>query len=97
MMNAYTEFFYKTEVDLGWVDYRFDPDSTRANTGIAPDLFWRRSQSIRSRHPTNSVAASGQYANYLTEGHDEHASTYQPYARLSDVNGKYLAIGIGDD
>ena len=96
MMNTYTEFFYRTEVELGWVDYVFDADSSRVNTGIVPEIFRQRKESIRSRHPTNSVAASGKYADYLTEGHDEEAAAYLPYARLSDIGGKYLAIGIGD-
>ena len=82
MMNTYTEFFYRTEVELGWVDYVFDADSSRVNTGIVPEIFRQRKESIRSRHPTNSVAASGKYADYLTEGHDEEAATYLPYAEV---------------
>ena len=96
MMNTYTEFFYRTEVELGWVDYVFDADSTRANTGIVPEVFRQRKESIRSRHPTNSVAASGRYASYLTRSHDEGAGAYSPYEKLAEIGGKYLAIGIGD-
>ena len=96
MMNTYTEFFSRTEVELGWVDYLFDADSTRVNTGAVPEVFRQRKDAVRSRHPTNSVAALGKYADYLTRGHDEHASAYLPYARLSEVGGKYLAVGIGN-
>ncbi len=96
MMNAYSEFFYPAEVRLGWIDYVFDPDLTKVNTGIVPETFRQHKNSIRSQHPTNSVAAVGKFAKYLTDGHDENASSYLPYSRLADINGKYLAIGIGD-
>ncbi|MGI9239645.1 MAG: AAC(3) family N-acetyltransferase [Verrucomicrobiales bacterium] len=96
MMNTYTEFFSKGEIERGWVDYVFDVDSTRVNTGIVPELFRQQDGTVRSRHPALSVAASGKYAEFLTEGHDEHANAYQPFANLSEIGGKYLAIGIGD-
>lgn len=96
MMNTFTEFFYTTEVARGWVDYVFDPDSTRVNTGIVPETFRKRPESIRSRHPTNSVAAAGKHAAYLTRDHDERAEAYLPYKRLAEINGKYVAVGIGE-
>jgi aminoglycoside N3'-acetyltransferase len=96
MMNTYTKVFYTTEVRLGWTNYVFDPKSTKAWTGIIPETFRQHKNSIRSRHPVNSVAAVGKFAKYLTDGHDENASAYLPYSRLSNINGKYLAIGIGD-
>ena len=95
MMNTYTEFFNRTEVERGWVDYVFDPDSTSVNTGIVPEIFRQRKESIRSRHPTHSVAAMGKYADHLTRRHDARAAAYLPYAILSDIGGKYVAIGIG--
>ena len=96
MMNTFTEFFYTTEVARGWVDYVFDPDLTRVNTGIVPEIFRKRPESIRSSHPTHSVAAAGTHAAYLTRDHDERADAYLPYARFAEVKGKYLAVGIGD-
>ncbi len=96
MMNTFTEFFYEVEVARGWVDYVFDVDSTRGITGIVPETLRMRLDSLRSRHPTNSVAATGMRADFLTQGHDECADAYLPYARLAQVGGKYLAVGIGD-
>ena len=96
MMNTNTEFFSIVEVERGWVDYVFEVDSTSDNTGIVPELFRRQRGVIRSRHPTLSVAAIGKYAEFLTHGHDEHGSAYLPFARLSEIGGKYLAIGIDD-
>ena len=83
-------------VQQGWVDYVFDLDSTKVNTGIVPEVFRHRKGAIRSRHPTLSVGAMGKYAEFLTQRHDEQASAYLPYARLSEIDGKYLAIGIRD-
>jgi aminoglycoside N3'-acetyltransferase len=96
MMNAYTEFFYLTEVRRGWTSYVFDYRSTKVNTGIVPETFRLCENSIRSQHPTHSNVALGKYAKALLEGHDENSSAYLPYSRLSEINGKYLAIGIGD-
>ena len=96
MMNTYTEYFYGAEVEKGWVDYVFEVESTKASTGIVPETFRRRTESVRSRHPTHSVAASGRHADYLTRSHDEHADAYMPYARFAEVGGKCLAVGIGD-
>lgn len=96
MMNAYTEFFYLSEVRLGWTDYVYDYRSTNVNTGIVPEIFRHWKKTIRSQHPTHSNVAYGKYAKTLLEGHDENSSAYLPYSRLSEINGKYMAIGIGD-
>ena len=90
MMNTYSEYFYRAEVEQGWVDHVFHVGSTRANTGIVPETFRQRTESVRSRHPTHSVAAAGRHADYLTRGHDEDADAYLPYARLAETGGKYL-------
>jgi aminoglycoside 3-N-acetyltransferase len=96
MMNAYTNFFSISQVQFGWTDYVFEPELTKANTGIVPETFRKYKNSIRSRHPTNSVVAYGRWAKFLTDGHDENASAYLPYSRLSEIDGKFLAVGIGD-
>jgi aminoglycoside N3'-acetyltransferase len=96
MMNTFTEFFYPDEIELGWVDYTFDPKTTKVNTGIIPETLRKRKNAIRSQHPTHSVAAIGKMAEYLTESHDENSSAFLPFSRLSEINGKYLAIGIGE-
>jgi aminoglycoside N3'-acetyltransferase len=96
MMNTFTEFFYPTEVDLKMVDYVFDVESTSVNTGIIPETFRKRNDAVRSRHPIVSVAAIGRMAEFLTEDHDETADAYLPFSKISEINGKYLAIGIND-
>ena len=96
MMNAYTKSFYISEVRFGWTDYVFDPGLTKATTGLVPETFRKHKNSIRSRHPTNSIVAFGRFAKYLTGDHDENAPAYFPYSRLSEINGKFLAVGIGD-
>ena len=80
MLNTYSEFFSRVEVERGWVDYVFDVDATSVNTGIVPELFRQQSGAIRSRHPALSVAAMGRHAEFLTQGHDEKASAYLPFA-----------------
>lgn len=96
MMNAFTEFFYLTELRSGWVDYIYDFRSTKVNTGIVPETLRQRAEALRSRHPTNSIVAIGKFADYLTQGHDEYSNAYLPYSKLAEIEGKYLAIGIGE-
>jgi len=96
MINTDTKFFNLAEVRLGWTDYVFDAPITPCITGIVAEKFRQRKESLRSRHPTCSVAAIGKYARFLTEEHDENANAYLPFKKLAEISGKYLAIGIGD-
>lgn len=91
MMNTFTSFF-----PLGGVDpqYVFDNTSSIPYTGKVPIALMHRKNSIRSRHPTCSVASLGRHAGYLTREHDEKASPYLPYSKIAEIGGKYLAIGI---
>ncbi len=97
MMNTHTIFFNLAEVRLGWTDYVFDAQTTPCVTGIVAESFRQRKEAFRSRHPTCSIAAIGKHARFLTEGHDENADAYMPFRKLAEINGKYLAVGIGDN
>ena len=92
-MNAHTLSFPISEIDP---DYVFDPESTPLLVGLVPSVFWKRKGTIRSRHPTCSIVASGRLARYLTDDHDEHSNAYLPYEKLSKVAGKYLFIGTNN-
>jgi aminoglycoside N3'-acetyltransferase len=93
MMNTHTESFSPCYLPT---DYIFDKEKTAPSTGIVPQNIIKRSDSIRSSHPTCSVACIGKMAEYLTTGHDETANSYLPYEKLAKIDGKYLAIGIGN-
>lgn len=96
MANTYTKYFYISEVRNGWIDYIFDAESTRSTTGIVAETLRQFKGAIRSRHPAYSIAAIGKHARFLTGSHDEHAPSFSPYSLLAGIDGKYLAIGIGD-
>lgn len=96
MMNTYTRVFYLAEVEFGWTDVVYDADTTKCTTGILSEKLRLREGAVRSRHPIMSNAAIGKHAHFLLDHHDETAESYSPYAKLAEVNGKYLAIGIGD-
>ncbi|MBN2604118.1 MAG: AAC(3) family N-acetyltransferase [Candidatus Thermoplasmatota archaeon] len=93
MMNTYTFSFYLCKIPN---DYIFEIEKTMPYTGLVPYTLTNREGSIRSRHPTNSVVCIGQMARYLTDGHDENSQPFLPYEKLAKINGKYLAIGIGN-
>jgi len=94
MVNTYTEHFGLSRVRTGRVDYVFDYRYTPCNTGLIPEIIRQHPNAVRSRHPVTSVAAIGQMAQYLTDGH-EAAPAYSPYLRLAEIDGKYLSVGIG--
>jgi aminoglycoside 3-N-acetyltransferase len=97
MMPTYTNFYPLSDVRSGKIDYIFDHGTTKATTGLVPEMLRNREASIRSRHPTNSITAVGEAADYLTEGHDEEAPAYLPYSRLAGIDGKILCMGVGDN
>jgi aminoglycoside 3-N-acetyltransferase len=92
MMHTFTNLFPLSKIPN---DYHF-AQSTKPNTGLVPRNFLKRPETIRSRHPAVSVAAAGKLAKYLTKDHDERSEPYLPYQKLAQINGKYLAIGIGN-
>jgi aminoglycoside 3-N-acetyltransferase len=97
MMPTYTSFYPLPDVRSGKIDYIFDHRTTKATTGLIPEMLRNRDASIRSMHPTNSITAIGEAAEYLTEGHDEEATAYLPYSRLAGIDGKILCMGVGDN
>ncbi|MEM1110316.1 MAG: AAC(3) family N-acetyltransferase [Pseudomonadota bacterium] len=92
MANAFTEQFSLARVNAGATDYVFDHGVTPCNTGLLPELMRRRDGALRSSHPVTSVVAIGREAAFLTSDHNR---AYSPYSRLAELDGKYLALGIG--
>ena len=75
-------------------NYIYDPGKTPPETGAVPVAMWRRDDSIRSRHPTNSVIAMGRLAEFITRDHDAIALKFLPYYRLLEVQGRGLFMGL---
>lgn len=96
MIPTYTKYFHLSMIQMGLVDYIFDYRSTQATTGLMSEMIRKHSASVRSKHPTNSIAAIGGYSAFLTGDHNENAHAYMPYSKLAQINGKILSIGIGD-
>ena len=97
MIPTYTRWYLPAEID----DPRkrtsvFDPATSPSYTGAMAETVRLRPDAVRSRHPTNSVAAVGSMAGYLTRGHDHRAPAYEPFSRLGEISGKLLYIGLGD-
>jgi len=93
MVNTFTKLFPASEIPFNYV---FDAATTTPYTGIVPRFFLKRKDAVRSKHPVTSVAAIGKLSSYLTEDHDEKAAMFQPYEKLAQIGGKYLAIGLGN-
>ena len=65
----------------------------------AAEMFRTWLGSIRSDHPARSVCAWGRHAAYLAENHDlsNIFGEDSPIAKLYELNGKVLLLGIGKE
>jgi aminoglycoside 3-N-acetyltransferase len=76
----------------------FDPAGTPCWTGTIPELFRKRPDAARSRHPTHSVAAIGPDAVRLTQDHIDSVTPcdeLSPYGKLARCDDAYiLLVGV---
>lgn len=74
----------------------YDPMVTPTTNGAIPDAFWRRSQAVRSVHPTHAVAAIGRRAEEICADHLEAGIWEQdsPIGKLIHTGGYILTIGV---
>ena len=66
-------------------------------TGAIPETLRKLSGSIRSLHPTHSVAVIGADAEYLTKEHERcetPCGVNSPYLKLAKKKGKILFLGV---
>lgn len=96
MMPTYTRSFHYSKIRFTKNCHVYDFRSTPALTGLVPETFRKNFKTIRSMHPTHSVAAIGKKARYLIDGHNEKSRIFLPYSKLAKIRGKVLCIGIGD-
>ena len=78
----------------------FDPTVVPTTSmGQIVDVFRSWPGAVRSRHPTNSFAAWGQTSALVTDAHTYEFSQGEgsPLARLYDLDGKVLLLGVGHD
>lgn len=75
----------------------FDLKHTPSRMGIVTETFRKKSGSVRSLHPTDSVVAFGKDADYLVKDHFGQLTPYNkksPFYRLCGLKGKILMIGV---
>jgi aminoglycoside 3-N-acetyltransferase len=78
-------------------DPLFDAVATPSAMGALSELFRKQPGVHRSLHPTESVAALGPHAQWLTEGHAYAETPYSaasPFHRLAELKGKVLYLGV---
>lgn len=85
---------------FGSPDPVFDPATSETSLGAVPSAFWKRSGALRSSHPLASVAAIGDRAAWLLQGHVGAETAHgegTPYHRLVEIGGKILLLGVDQD
>ncbi|MFA6111199.1 MAG: AAC(3) family N-acetyltransferase [Candidatus Latescibacterota bacterium] len=73
----------------------YNPLTTPTTNGAVPDAAWRRSEAVRSLHPTHAVTAIGSRAEEYCRDHLEVGIWAQdsPIGRLIHGGGYLLALG----
>jgi len=74
----------------------FDVHTTPGCVGTIAEHFRKIDGTLRSLHPTHSVAAQGPQATEMLIGHEEAETpcgTGTPYARLLEADGQILLLG----
>jgi aminoglycoside 3-N-acetyltransferase len=79
--------------------WRYDPLQTPSKSGLLSEIFRKQSDTIRSRFPTQSVAAQGPKAVWFTERNLEDGQGLahgpaSPYGRLVRDRGHVISLGI---
>ena len=93
VIPAYTDsfIFYRKSKDIIYTE--------KANTtsGALSNGLKNFPGAKRSKHPTNSCVAIGHNSEYILSGHDELATSYLPYSKVIELNGKNLMLGVIND
>ena len=74
----------------------FDIENTPSQMGAITEYFRKQKNVFRSFHPTDSVCALGQLADYYTNSHFGQLTPYNefsPFRKLCTRNGKVLMLG----
>ena len=78
----------------------FDPARTPSVVGAIAEAFRRRPTTLRSLHPTHSLAADGPLAEMLVAGHEQCSTPCgagTPYDRLAQQDAAVLMFGVSLD
>lgn len=94
--------FCQKDFDKAYETWHLDKPS---DVGYLTNYFRKREGSLRSDHPTHSVAACGKNAKWLTETHghthkrfgsmgDTPFSADSPWEKMYNTNAKVLLLGV---
>jgi aminoglycoside 3-N-acetyltransferase len=75
----------------------FDPSSTPTSLGIIAETFWRRSDTVRSIHPSHSVAVWGKDNQRYADAHERATALGigSPVHLLIKEGADILLLGVG--
>ena len=94
---AAAEIRYRAASDSGHNESQFIKGVSRGQVGIFAERLHARPEAKRGDHPTLSFSAIGRSAAFLIDRAPFHSplGTNSPLARLHQLNGSILLIGVG--
>jgi aminoglycoside N3'-acetyltransferase len=92
VIPAYTQTFNRFKKNRNVV---FHAD-VEPSAGALSKAIYHFGNPLRSEHPTNSCFAIGPMSGFILRDHNQYASSYLPYHRVIELNGKNLMLGTLD-
>lgn len=74
----------------------FFDGTQKANTGAFSNIMLKHPKATRSMHPSNSIVAIGNNAEFITKNHNQNSGAYSFIKQLIELNCKVLLIGMND-
>lgn len=78
-------------------NYIFDLETEPSYVGKISETFRKQLDTVRSVHPTHSVAAWGKDADFIVQQHADLGSNWgkgTPFGKMLDLNVKMIGLGV---
>ena len=89
---AFTKTFFRFRKNSRLIFDRY----SASTSGALSRAFLEDAESVRSSHPTNSIVAWGEHANWICSRHTPLSATYSFIGDLATLKGKHLMLGTLD-
>jgi aminoglycoside 3-N-acetyltransferase len=77
------------------INKKFYPKKTRSELGFFSNFFLKKKKTIRSLHPTFSLAAEGKYAKFICKNNGKFPfGRNSAFGKIENLNCKFVNFGV---